>query len=393
MNTTIRRSSIDLYTDEAVLAPYGPYRELRDLGPAVWLEAHEVWAVARYDDVYAALHDHETFASGTGVGLSEDLNKVMAGSTIASDPPYHDHIRSVVGRPLTPRALRKHREDVQRRADELVDRLVALGEFDGVTDFAQAFPLGLVPDLLGWPEEGREHFLAWAAAGFNALGPMNERATAGFADLQGMLGYLNEMSVPGRLCPGSWGAQLVDAAGDGTITREILPTLLGDYLTPSLDTTIATLSSALWLLGTHPEAFDALRADPGLIPNAFNEVIRVESPVRGFSRLLTEDHEIGGVKLPEGSRALLLYASANRDERRWANPEVFDVRRADAAGHVGFGHGVHGCVGQGLARLEGHSLLGALVRKVRRIEVGDAVWRPHNTIHGIAKLPAVFHAA
>lgn len=388
MTTTIPTSDIDLYSDESVLSPYGNYQELRDLGPATWLEQYQVWVVPRYQEVYAALHDHESFSSGSGVGLTDELNRVMAGGTIASDPPEHDRIRRVLGRQLTPKALRQHQEHVQQRADRLVDELIGRERFDAVTDFAQTFPISLVPDLLGWPEGGREHLLEWASAGFNALGPMNDRTISGMPVLRSLWEFLGQMASSRNLRAGSWGANLVAAVDAGEIGDELLPTLLGDFLVPSLDTTVSALASAMWLLGTHPDQWQKIRQDHSLIPNAFNEIIRYEAPARGFCRLLTRDHKLNGLTLPAGSRVLLLYASANRDERYWQSPGNFDVTRSNASSHVGFGHGIHGCVGQGLARLEGHALLTSLATRVHRIDVDEPTWRLHNTIRGIASLPA-----
>ncbi|MFG2193325.1 cytochrome P450 [Streptomyces sp. NPDC048639] len=389
----IPRSAIDLYTDASIIDPYDDYRALRDLGPVVRLDQYDVWAAARYDEVYEALHDHESFISGEGVGITEQLNKAQHGSSLTSDPPYHDLVRGLVARHLTPKALREFHTYIQEWADKLVDELIARGEFDAVTDFGQAFPLALVPDLLGWPvDEGRERLLDWAAAGFNAFGPLNERTRAGFPLLQEMGEFLHRMSLPGNLRPDSWGAQLVADAQDGKIADELLPALLGDFLAPSMDTSVSALSSMLWLFGAHPGQWDLLRSDPALIPNAFNEIVRLESPLRGFTRLLTRDRALGEAELTAGSRVLLLYGSANRDERHWQSPETFDITRAAASGHLGFGHGIHGCVGQALSRLEGHSLMTALVNRVRRIEVGEPAWRLHNTIRGIDHLPVVLRA-
>jgi cytochrome P450 len=388
VTTVIPSTDLDLYTEASILEPYEAYRELRDAGPAVWMAQYEVYAVSRYQDVYDALHDHEGFSSGSGVALNEPLNQKMKGSALVSDPPYHDHLRGIMGVPLTPKALRRHRELFQQLADDLVDRLIERGTFDVVADFAQLFPLSVVPDLLGWPDDGREDFLAWASAGFNALGPMNERAQADLPTLRGMWGFMAEMAVPGRLRPGSWGADLVAAAEAGTLSKDLLPAMIGDYLVPSLDTTVSALSSALLLLGRHPDQWRALKEDRSLIPNTLNEVIRHDTPIRGLSRLLTRDRELSGTTIPAGSRALMLYGSANRDERHWDSPATFDVRRPNVATHVGFGHGIHGCVGQGLARLEGHALLASLAEKVSTIEVGEPVYRVHNTIRAIATLPA-----
>ncbi|TWP50504.1 cytochrome P450 [Lentzea tibetensis] len=385
-------SDIDLWSEEVIRSPYETYRHLRDLGPAVWLEQYQVFVVARYQDVYDALHDHEAFSSGSGVALNEQLNQKMKGSALVSDPPYHDHVRRVMGKPLTPRALREHRDDFQRLADELVDHLLERGSFDAVVDFAQLFPLSVVPDLLGWPSDGRDQFLAWASAGFNALGPMNERALADIPVLAGMWAFMADIVQPGRLRAGSWGADLVEAAQQGTVSKQLLPALIGDYLVPSLDTTVSALTSAMLFLGRHPEQWQAVRADHSLIPNVLNEVIRLETPIRALSRVLTRERDLGGTVLPAGARVVLLYGSANRDERHWDSPDEFDVKRANANSHVGFGHGIHGCIGQGLARLEGHALLTALATKAETIEVGEPEYRVHNTIRAISALPAALKA-
>ncbi|MFE6700522.1 cytochrome P450 [Streptomyces sp. NPDC057718] len=388
----IPSTGIDPYTDESILSPYEDYRRLRDLGPVVWLEAHQVFAAARYREVYDALHDPTTFSSGSGVGLTETLNKAQKGSSFTSDPPYHGYVRSLVARHLKPKALEEFHDYIAGWADTLVDQLIEKGTFDAVTDFAQAFPLAVVPDLLGWPvEEGKERLLEWATAGFNAFGPLNERTMAGFPLLQEMSEFLQRMSVPGNLRPGSWGAQLVSDAKEGKIEEYLLPGLLGDFLAPSMDTSVSALSSMMWLFGSNPDQWDLLRADTTLIPSAFNEIIRIESPLRGFTRLATRDRELGGAPVTEGSRVLFLYGSANRDERQWTDPERFDIRRPGVAQHVGFGHGIHGCVGQALSRLESHSLLTSLTRKVRSIEIGEPTWRLHNTIRGIASLPVTLH--
>lgn len=392
---TVIAGDIDLYNDEVLADPYTAYAELRRTGEAVWHEQYQFYAVPHYRNVYDALHNHEVFSSASGVGVTERLNKAQAGSTLTSDPPYHDMVRGIVARNLTPRALRGISDDVRAWADQLVDSLIRQGTFDAVRDFGQAFPLSLVPDLLGWPiDEGRERLLDWASAGFNAFGPENERTLAGLHYFGDMHEFLHHMSQPGNLRPGSWGAQLVEEAQRGDIAQELLPALLGDYLFPSMDTSVSALSSLIHLFGAHPDQYELVRADPELIPKAFNEIVRFEAPLRGFTRLVTSDVRLGGAQLSAGDRVLLLFASANRDETFWQDdPDVFDIRRVDANRHLGFGHGIHGCVGQALSRLEGHALLEALVRKVACIEVGDPTWRLHNTIRGIEQLEARFEPA
>ncbi len=141
-----------------------------------------------------------------------------------------------------------------------------------------------------------------------------------------------------------------------------------DYIAPSLDTTISAISNALHLFATHPDQWQLLKDDPTLIPNAVNEVIRYESPLRAFSRQARHDTEIAGHRIRAGARVLVIYASANRDEREWDAPDTFDIRR-DATRQLGFGHGAHACAGQGLARLETQAMLRALLERVDRIEL------------------------
>ena len=160
-----------------------------------------------------------------------------------------------------------------------------------------------------------------------------------------------------------------------------------DYLVPSLDTTISGIASALALFALHPDQWDTLRAEPSLLPNAINEVLRYESPLRAFTRKSLQPTEIGDIEVPAESRVLVLYASANRDEHEWPEADVFDIRR-NATRHLGFGHGTHACAGQGLARLEMQAMLTALMRQVSRIELaGEPTWALNNIIRCYERLP------
>lgn len=393
MLTASPRTDIDLYTEDAIISPYENYRLLRDLGPAVWLERDEMWAVARYADVHAALQDPQTFSSASGTAVNDQTNERMRRTTAGTDPPRHDLFRSLISRPLSPKALRPHHELFHRHADELVEKLLGAGTFDVVTDFAQVFPLSVVCDLLGWPAERRADFPSWSCAIFNLSGPMNERSIAELPVIQAMFEYAEDVIHSGRLRPGSCGADLLAAAEAEQIDGDQIPSLIGAYLAPAIDTTIAMLSSALWLLGRDPSLWQAIREDHSLIPNALNEVLRYESPVRGYTRVLTREHDIDGTTLPAGSRVFLLLGAANRDERRWDEPDTFDIRRPDANRNIGFGYGIHSCIGQSLVRLEGTALFTALAKRVRRIEVGAPTWRVNNIVRGLASLPAALRAA
>ena len=150
--------------------------------------------------------------------------------------------------------------------------------------------------------------------------------------------------------------------------------------------------SGLWLLATHPDQWALLRQDPSRVKNAFNEAIRLESPISCFSRVATESTTLDGVAIPEGARVLVMYASANRDERRWDRADEFDVTR-EVSLHLGFGHGVHACAGMGLARMEGNAVLSALVARVESIEAGVPVRKLNNLIRALSSLPIRVTAA
>jgi cytochrome P450 len=385
-------TTMDIYSDDLILDPYGAYRELRDTGPAIWMEQYDVWVLPRFAEVRAGLRDHETYCSSQGVALTDIVNDMTQGGTICTDPPDHHRNRRIISKPISPPGLRPWEESFAQRAADLVDELLERGSFDAVRDFARRFPVSVVPDLLGIREEGRELLLPAAAAGFNAVGPMNERSMDGVPLLLEFSGMVYRMAAAGDFAEGSWGAQMLADAREQGLTEDQLASLIIDYLGPSLDTTISALSSALLMFGTHGEAWTAMCDDPAVIPGAFNEVLRMESPIRGFYRVATRDVDIDGVTVGTGDRVLMLYGSANRDERFWGNPECFDVRRPNVSQHLGFGTGVHACVGMGLARMEAHALLRALTDRVASIDVGAPVWALNNTIRGLESLPATLRA-
>jgi cytochrome P450 len=385
MVTARPSSEIDLYSDEALLDPYGIYRELRDTAPAVWLSKYEMFVLPRYKEVRDALKNWQIFSSAQGVAMNEKTNEMGRGTTISSDSPEHDALRAIVGKPLTPAATRDLTEQITSEAEALAERLVARGSFDAVTDMSWHLPLAVVSNLVGLPEAGREKMLDWAAATFNCMGPANPRCFEALPALQEMVAYAFTEAVPGKLKPGSWGAALYEAADRGEIPHAQCGALMIDYLGPSLDTTVFAMSNALYLFAQHPEQWDALRADPSLMTSAINEVLRIESPIQGFSRYVTADYNIEDVTLPQGSRAIVLFASANRDERKWDRPERFDIRRR-AADHLGFGVGVHVCVGMHLAKLEMQSLFNALLRRVKRFELGSSKRALNNLLRGFESI-------
>ncbi len=392
--TSTRRpeSSTGFWSDEALLDPYPLYRELRDTAGAVWLTRHELFAISRYKDVRAALQNWQVFSSARGVMMNAEMNELMSGILLCSDPPRHDALRGIAGRPLGHAALKELEPRIFEAAEAIVEDLVERETFDAATELARHLPVTLVSSLVGLPEEGRERMLDWAAANFNCFGPRNQRMLDSLPLLREAFEYSTDPALVGRLRPGGWAARLFEAADAGEITHEDAGRMLNDYWAPSLDTTILGTANAIRLFADHPDQWALVRESPSLIPHAINESLRLESPIQGFSRYVAEEHTIDDVTLPAGSRALVLYASANRDERKWNEPERFDVLRKPND-QLGFGWGEHQCLGMPLARLEMRALLSALVARVERFEVRAAEPLLNNVLHGWARLEVTVHRA
>lgn len=380
---------IDIYSDEVIRDPYPHYQRIRDAGAAVWLPRNELWAIGRHADVRAGLADHETFRSGHGVSGNEAANKIASGNLLASDQPLHTQLRRIVAAPLSPRGLNEVKSRIEASAEELVERLVARGSFDGMADLAQYLPVSIVSELVGMPQHGRENMLRWASAVFDMLGGANQRSEEALPIVMEMRAYTVNEATREKVRPGGWVSLLYDAADKGLIRLDQVQMLMRDYLGPSLDTTIFATGHLLYLLGTNPAQWQMILDDPSLIPNAINEAVRVESPIRGFTRYLAADTQVGETLIPKAGRALMLYASANRDERRWEEPAKFDVKRI-LTDHVGFGHGIHSCAGMQLARLEIRSIVTAMTRRVKRIDVGTPVLAMNNVLRGYSQLPVRF---
>jgi cytochrome P450 len=377
----------NIYTTDAIVDPYPHYTRLREKGPVVWLSRHRLYALPRYTECKSVLRDDKTFISGSGVALNPLTNRLSRGTTLTSDGAEHDQRRKLVAHRMLPRALRTISDNVDRLAADVVTAALERGEVDGVNDLASALPHAVVPDLVGWPRDQRDNLLLWGAATFDILGPLNKHAVQSMGASMQMLMFARRVVRKRSVLDGSMAHELLIAADAGKLSHGECAPLMVDYIAPSLDTTISAISSALYLFATHPEQWQTLREDPSLINNAVNEVVRFEAPLRAFARHARCDTEVAGVHIPHGARLLVIYASANRDEREWDAPDTFDIRR-DANRHLGFGQGAHACAGQSLARLETSAMLRALVDRVDRIELtAEPTWAINNIIRRHENLP------
>jgi cytochrome P450 len=384
------RSAIDPFSREFLANPYPFHEQLREAGPAVWLERYGIWAMARHEEVRASLMDWETFCSSAGVGLSDFRKETPwrpPSLILEADPPLHTRTRAVLTRILSAAAMKKLWTTFERDAVRLVDDLAARERFDGVTDLAEVYPLKVFPDAVGLAEEGRENLLPYGNMAFNAFGPRNDLFHQAMANAQPVTAWIMSRCQRAALAPGGFGAQIYAAADTGELTENEASLLVRSFLTAGLDTTVVGLGNALFCFAQHPDQWRLLRQDPSQARAAFDEVLRYEAPVQTFFRTTTRPVEVAGVKLGEGEKVLLFLAAANRDRRRWENPDRFDITRR-ATGHLAFGVGIHGCVGMAVARLEAEIILSLLARKVESIELdGEPERRFNNTLRGLARLP------
>jgi 4-methoxybenzoate monooxygenase (O-demethylating) len=381
---------VDPFSTEFLSDPYPAHALMRQSGPVVWLTRYAVAACARYGEVQHALKDWKTFSSARGVGMADF--KVhgrfrLPSIILEADPPQHTRSRHALSKTLGNSVMRGLRDRFAEVADEMVARLVAKGKFDGCTDLAEAFPLRVFPDAIGMRPENRDHLLPYGDMVFNSFGPANELFLTAAERADRVFPWVQSEAQRENLRPDGFGMLLYQCADAGELSEEEAHKLVRAILTAGVDTTVNGIGAALYCLARFPEQWDKLRADPALARGAFEEAIRFESPVQTFFRTTTCPTELGGVPLQAERKVLLFLGSANRDPHRWPDPDSYDIER-NAMGHVGFGAGIHVCVGQLLARLEGEVVLQALARRVRKIELaGPPVRRFNNTLRGLRHLP------
>jgi cytochrome P450 len=383
-------SSLDPFADDFLAEPYPFYAELREAGPVVWLERYGLWACARHAEVQAILSDWETFSSAAGVGI-DDFRRSKPwrppSLILEADPPLHTRSRTVMNRALSAKAMAGLRAGFQQAAESLADALVARGRIDAIKDVAEAYPLSVFPKAIGLGADGLENLLPYGGMVFNAFGPRNAHFTAAMAEAAKVIAYINGQCARAALSPDGLGATIWAAVDTGEITAEEAPLLVRSLLSAGLDTTVVGIGNALYAFAANPEQWRTLRENRALTRPAFDEVLRWESPIQTFFRTTSRPVDIGGTVVPQDAKILLFLASANRDPRRWDDPERFDVTRR-AAGHVAFGAGVHLCVGQMLARLEVEMIVAALAARVERIDiVGEPRRKLSNSLRQFASLP------
>lgn len=388
--------AIDPFSTDFLAEPYRDHARMREAGPVVYLAPYGIYAMARYQEVFAALNDWRTYSSARGVGLQDFAKEVPwrpKSIVLETDPPLHDRTRRVLQRVMSPTAMRRLRDDFKRKATLLVDRLLEQGEIEAVRDLAEAFPLEVFPDAVGLRSDGRHNLLPYSTMVFNSFGPRNAIFQSSTAAAEPVLAWIHAQCVRGACAEPGFAADIWAAHDAGEISADEAPILVRSLLTAGLDTTVNGFANAILAFATFPDEWQRLRADRSLLKPAFDEVLRWDSPVQTFFRTTTRSLEVDGVALPEGAKVLLFLGAANRDPRKWPEPEKFDVTRKPM-GHVALGSGIHVCVGQLVARLEAEVLFEALADRVQAFELLCAPQRkPNNTLRCLSRLEVRLRAA
>jgi len=383
---------VDPYDRATLLAPYDYYEALREAGAVVYLPKYDVYATGRHDEVCAILQDWQTYCSSRGVGLS-DFSKEKPwrdpSVLIESDPPRHNEVRKVILRILSKRALAELSEMLAREAEAVVDRLLEQRRFDACRDLVQAYLLKVFGDAVGVDETGREHLVTYGDVAFNSFGPLNEHFHASIekSNSSGATQWVMDRCKQEALRPGGFGAKVYEYAREGNVTEYEAWNLVRALLSAGVDTTIAGIAHMLLCLARNPDQYDLLVAEPGRAGAAFDEAVRHDPPIHSIFRTTTRPVSLSGIEMGEGQKVLASIGAASRDPRRWDDPAKYDLTR-DTAGHVGFGSGVHLCIGMNVARIEAEALTRAFVARVKRIELdGEPVYKANNSMRSLAALP------
>jgi cytochrome P450 len=383
-------SDLDPFSPEFRADPYPHYAELRALGPIVWLERYGVWVVSHYEQVRAVLTDWEVFSNAGGGGLANYF-KVPPwrppSIILEVDPPLHNRTRAVLMRVVSGPAVRGMRAAFESAAGLLFDAALALGRFDAIPHLVQPFPLTVFPDAVGLAKEERETLLTYGAMVFGAFGPVTPWYEELMQQAAGVSEWIAARCARSALAPVGLGASLYAAADAGEITEAEATLLVRSLLSAGVDTTIDSIGLALRCLIDHPDQWRLLKDDPSLARAAFEEATRYDSSSQSLFRTTSREAEFYGARLQRHEKVLVLVGSAGRDPARWDDPDRFDIRRR-LTGQIGYGAGIHGCVAQMMARLEGEVFFRTLATKVATLEsAGQPALRLNPGLRGLSSLP------
>jgi len=393
----------EVLSPERIADPHSYFSVLREHDPVHWNEKYRAWFIHRYDDVLAALRDPRFSSERIGPAYARltDEQRVQRQPTydilmdwlVFRDPPDHTRLRRLVSRAFTPRAVEAWRGRIAGVVDELIDDLSGQNQFDLIEDFAYPIPAVVIAEMMGVPPQDRDRFKGWSddvmilVFGARGVGDRRARAQQGLVELASYLGDLvahyrrrRSDNIISNLVEASEGD---DSLEDPEIVANCVLFLFGGH-----ETTTNLIGNGMRVLLNHPEELERLRSAPSSIKPAVEEILRFDGPSKMEVRTLAEQVEMRGKTLPAGAMVYLVQHAANRDPEIFDHPDRFDIAR-DPNNHIGFGFGLHFCLGASVARLEGTIALEALVRRLPNLALGPEpeVWVPTMLSRGLEHLP------
>ena len=372
--------------------PYPMFKHLRDVSPVYRNDRRNFWALSRYDDVQRASRDWEVFTNRYGVEQDRWGKLLRVSSFIGEDPPRHDELRNVVRKHFAPKEIRALSGRVNQIAAGLLADAAVGGSADLASDFAWPLGVSVVCELLGLPAADRHQMQLWLDQMLWRNPGDTEVPALARDSANTVRGYFSDV-ISARRAPVDGQdllSTLMCAELAGRLSMDEVLDLCGLLFVAATDTVASVVANALILLGTHEDQRTLLLDEPGMIPAAIEEVVRYEAPVQFLARQTTVPVSIHGVDIPAGEWVLLLHAAANRDERRFRDPETFDIRREHAR-HLGFGDGIHFCIGAPLARLQAESAIAVVLRTMPAYELAAPPERyPGYNVRGVSRLPVTW---
>ncbi|MFI6937346.1 cytochrome P450 [Streptomyces sp. NPDC050287] len=395
----------DAYRDGV---PHHIFAGLRREAPVAWMEEPSsgdfaggpgYWAATTYADVVTVSRNPAVFSSHTGATFLRDQRPkdlaALQQMMLNIDPPDHGRLRSIVSKAFTPRMVKGMFDSVDAHAEAIVADLTPDTEIDLVEKVSSEMPLRVLADVLGVPPSDRGLLYDWTNRMVGLDDPSYGGLPAFVSAFTEMFAYAAEQTRAKRERPADdvW-STVVNAEVDGErLSAGELNRFFQLLVIAGNETTRNLLTGAVLTLGRHPYQWDALRADPALLPSAIEEVLRFHSPVIQFRRTATQDTVLGGQRIKEGQKVVMFYGSANRDESVFPDPDSFDIRR-NPVNHLAFGTGTHFCLGNSLARMEARSLLGRLFARFPQMRLaGEPERFRSNFINGIRRLPVLLGPA
>jgi cytochrome P450 len=397
------------------LYPFDFYSRMRGLNPVVYDERNKIWGVFRYGDVQSVLGDYRTFSSApqtsdSRISSSNDRGAApfQRPSLLQSDPPYHRTLRGVIASAFTPIIIAKLESHIENIANEMLNEVILNGKMDLIDDLAYPLPVTIIAELLGVPIDDRNLFRGWADMIVSSTGSdiTDEQDTKKIAKM------INEMDsyfsgiVEERHCSPREDliTNLIKAQAEGRhLFREEILTFCRLLLLAGHVTTVNLIGNTILSLVQNQTEFRLLQNDHNLIPSTIEETLRYRSPVQAVIRIVSKGTNLGGQTIQSGQRVIVWLGSANHDESVFANPERFDITRSNSTNsqqhhaHVGFGHGIHFCLGAPLARLEGQVVLRVILQRLQDLNLDVNDNSNENLIplqsvffHGVAHLPLTF---